>query len=102
MYGDAEKRKVYRIRGKAFLIYGGCDADGMNRISWIVIIGLSGSSICLSVCHSLLVVSWSVNVHLLDEHVYVVLFLSKDRVSRVRDFHHGLFALRGSSIKLSV
>ena len=55
---------------------------------------------CLSLC--VLVMSWSVNVHLLDEHVYVVSFLSKDRVPLIRDFHHGLFALRGSSIWHSV
>ena len=81
----------------------------MNGILWIVIFGLTVcigcmASICmfegLSLC--VLVVSRSVNVHLLDEHVYVVLSLSKDRVSVIRDFHHGLFALRGSSIWHSV
>ena len=81
----------------------------MNGILWIVIIGLSVcigcmASICMFECLSLcvLVVSGSVSVHLLDEHVYVVLSPSKDRVSLMRNFHHGLFALRGSSMALGL
>ena len=52
------------------------------------------SSICLR--HCALVVSWIVNDHLLDGHVYAMLFLSKDREFQMRDSHHDLFALVGT------
>ena len=47
----------------------------------------------LCVCLLLVVVSCSQNVHLLDEHAYLVLILSNMRVSLIRDSHHELLVL---------
>ena len=49
------------------------------------------ASIC--VCLLFVVVSCSQSVHLLDEHVYLMLILSNMRVSSIRDSHHELLVL---------
>ena len=66
-----------------------------NHRIYVILVGAYRVSVGLSVC--VFVMSWSENVRLLDGHVHVVLFLVKDRVSRICDVHHCQMLLVGST-----